>query len=232
VSFVPCPQGAEWSPLRSPPVSAPSNAPLAAFDLDGTLTDRDCLRPFCRSVAGDLALLKALVRMAPLAGSMVRRREWRDRAKAVLVHAVFAGRPASEVDLEGCRFADEVVPAWLRPDRVARLRWHQAQGHATVLVSASLHPYVAPLGAALGVDAVLCTELAVDADGRLTGALAGPNCRAAEKVSRLRGWMGERPADVWAYGDSSGDDEMLAFADHGIRVGRELITAVPVGAAG
>jgi phosphoserine phosphatase len=48
--------------------------------------------------------------------------------------------------------------------------------------------------------------------------------RGAEKVRRLDEWLGATapgagPAFVWAYGDSSGDRELLARADQGIRVG-------------
>jgi phosphatidylglycerophosphatase C len=93
-------------------------------------------------------------------------------------------------------------------------------GHEVVVVSASLQLYLGPLGHRLGVDAVLATELAVGADGRLTGALAGANVRGAEKVRRLRNWLGGSPCELWAYGDSSGDNELLAAADHGWRVSR------------
>ena len=59
-------------------------------------------------------------------------------------------------------------------------------------------------------------------DGELTGELARPNVRGPEKVKRLDEWLeGDRqPAFVWAYGDSTGDRELLARADQGITVGR------------
>jgi phosphatidylglycerophosphatase C len=60
----------------------------------------------------------------------------------------------------------------------------------------------------------------VDTDDRFTGVLEGGNVRGPEKVRRLRDWLGTEPAEVWAYGDSSGDRELLAFADHARRVGR------------
>ena len=70
---------------------------------------------------------------------------------------------------------------------------------------------------------MLGTELAVDDDGLLTGALAGANCRGVEKVRRLHAWLRERHGDranveVWAYGDSPGDRELLADADHAVWV--------------
>ncbi|HKA92353.1 MAG TPA: haloacid dehalogenase-like hydrolase, partial [Acidimicrobiia bacterium] len=82
-----------------------------------------------------------------------------------------------------------------------------------------LRDYLDPIAAELGVSAVLATELAVGEDGRLTGELAGPNVRGAEKVRRLDAWLGDRPAVVWAYGDSSGDNELLSRADHAVTVG-------------
>ncbi len=45
--------------------------------------------------------------------------------------------------------------------------------------------------------------------------MVGDNVRGAEKESRFRAWMGgETPKEMWAYGNSSGDDELLGMADH------------------
>jgi phosphatidylglycerophosphatase C len=92
-----------------------------------------------------------------------------------------------------------------------------------VIVSASFTSYLDLITAQLGFAAVLATELAVGDDGRLTGELARPNVRGPEKVRRLDEWLAatasdDRPAFVWAYGDSSGDRELLARADQGVSV--------------
>ena len=94
-------------------------------------------------------------------------------------------------------------------------------GHAVLLASASLDPYLLPLAASLGVDGVVCTRLERAGDGKLTGRLDGANCRGAEKARRVREWLQEHDltgAELWAYGDSKGDDELLALADHPLRV--------------
>jgi HAD superfamily hydrolase (TIGR01490 family) len=145
----------------------------------------------------------------------------RDAEKERLVGRLLAGRPAQPVRDAGARFADELASGdALRPETVARIAWHRDQGHEIVIVSASLDVYLVPLASRLGIDHALCTTLGVDGDDRLTGALVGGNVRGPEKVRRLRGWLGPDDAEVWAYGDSAGDRELLAFADHPERVGR------------
>ena len=67
---------------------------------------------------------------------------------------------------------------------------------------------------------MLCTTLGVDADGILTGRLEGGNVRGPEKVRRVQEWLGAGPVELWAYGDSGGDRELLALADHPHKVGR------------
>jgi phosphatidylglycerophosphatase C len=183
---------------------------LAAFDVDGTLTRRDCVVPFFQVVAGRVALAK--VGAAHLAGvaKVALGRGDRDDLKEAFAKALFAGRDGQQVAAFGRRFAADRIPLWLRPDTVGRLRWHQRQGHAVVLVSASFGEYLHPLGESLGVADVLCTELERGSDGRLTGNLVGANCRGDEKVRRLEALFPEKPAEIWAYGDSSGDDAMLA----------------------
>jgi phosphatidylglycerophosphatase C len=203
---------------------------VAAFDVDRTLTTRDCVVPFLRRVAGTVPfatrMTLASVRILPAVA-----RGDRNRAKQDATRIVFTGRRARDVDAAGQQFAELVVRSWLRPDTVARLRWHQESGHEVVLVSASFTTYLLPLARHLGVDAVLATELAVDDAGLLTGLLVGANCRGIEKVQRLHEWLRERHGgranvELWAYGDSPGDRELLADADHPVWV-RGQLPAIP-----
>ena len=205
---------------------------VAAFDVDGTLTVRDCVRPFLVRVGGWSGLTAALARKpAASLGAAVRRD--RDRVKELVVGGVLRGRKVAQVEAMGEQFAEQVAADWLRADTMARLRWHQRMGHRIVLVSASLSPYLRPLGRTLGVDDVLCAEPLREGDHFADG-LQGANCRAAEKVRRLEEWLATsdlRDATVWAYGDSAGDRELLARADHPLLVKGTTVSAVPAGFA-
>ena len=185
---------------------------LAAFDVDGTLTRRDCVVPFFHAVAGGVALARAGALHFSGVAKVAARRGNRDELKVAFAKALFGGRDGQQIAAIGRRFAAETIPGWL-----------QRQGHQVVLVSASFGEYLHPLGESLGVDDVLCTEFERGSDGRLTGNLVGANCRGREKVRRLEMLYADKPAEIWAYGDSSGDDAMLAWATNPIRVGKSLL---------
>lgn len=202
---------------------------VAAFDVDGTLTTTDTFLPFVRSVVGPAGTVMLALWSAPLAVGVVTKVASRDRLKAAVCDAAFAGRRLDDVAKLGERHAERIRTRWLREDTVARVRWHQQAGHRTVLVSASIRPYLDPLGAWLGVDDVLCTDLGVGSDDLHDGTLVGGNCRGPAKVTRLLEHLGGRPTELWAYGDSAGDRELLAAADHATLVGRTPIAAAPGG---
>ena len=187
------------------------NVTVAAFDVDNTLTVRDCVVPFMKSVGGVSRLSKVLFSDLGTTFQSIRRRD-RDSLKMKFVEGIFAGKNSREVESLGIQFASKVADKWLRSDVATRMRWHQEQGHVVILVSASLGAYLHPLGDLLEVDAVLCTELE-EKDGLLTGKLVGQNCRGKEKASRVQKWCqdsGIAAEDlVYAYGDSSGDTELL-----------------------
>lgn len=192
---------------------------VAAFDVDGTITVRDCVVPFMRRmsstavIAGRLGLQPH--RMVP---ALLRRD--RDTVKELASAAAFGGLDEREVRTAGTEFARQVYDRWLRSDVVGRLRQHQEAGDTTVFVSASFEAYLEPLAELLAVDGVVATRLA-SRDGVLTGLLDGANCRGPEKVRRLHAWLSQHRADVGgreglrivAYGDSPGDRELLADAD-------------------
>jgi phosphatidylglycerophosphatase C len=192
---------------------------VAAFDFDKTISTRDNVVPFLRAVVGRTRLTRALVAISPRLVRAARNDERRDAAKVALVRRTLTGCDAGRVTAVAAEFADEVVARYLRPDVVERVAWHRNQGHELVIVSASFTNYLEPIAARLGFAAVLATELAVGDEGRLTGELVRPNVRGAEKVRRLDEWIGAGPAFVWAYGDSSGDRDLLARADQGVMVG-------------
>jgi phosphatidylglycerophosphatase C len=206
---------------------SPSARPIrsvAAFDLDGTLTTRDCVVPFLRRVAGTGVLVtRMLGHPVGLAGAGLRRD--RDALKSASVAGAFTGQHADEVQRIADAYAEEIHAAWLRPDVVAELERHRESGDTVVVVSASFEVYVRPLAVLLGAQDVLATRLEVDDAGRLSGRLVGANCRGPEKVRRLHGWLdehadGRSSVRVTAYGDSAGDRELLIDADVARWVGR------------
>lgn len=203
---------------------------VAAFDVDGTVTTRDCVVPFMRRVTGTRRIAGRLVARPDRFVPVLARRD-RDELKALAAAAAFRGRRIDDLAAIGSTFAQFVHDHWLRPDTLRLLTGHRHAGHRVVLVSASFEIYLRPLGRLLGVDEVLATRL-MARDGVATGALDGPNCRGPEKVRRLHSWLessvtSEVAGDglrcgaamerdrvrIVAYGDSVGDRELLADAD-------------------
>ena len=212
------------------PASAPENRPaVAVFDVDGTLTTRDCVTPFLRRSAGSRLPLALVRHPVALVSALLRRDN--DRLKELASESL-RGVEADEVARLGTTFAREIEERLLRPDTVARLHRHRELGHTVALASASFAAYLIPLGTRLGAEAVICTELEVGADGRLTGRLKGRNCRGHEKARRVQEWLtgaGLDAATLWAYGDSPADAPLLELADHAVWVRRATIDPDPTG---
>lgn len=198
--------------------SGAARAEVAVFDFDGTLVPGDSLLPFLVHLVGGATLARAMGRRGPAIAAAYRR-DGRNGAKAAVLAATVTGMPAAAADAAGERFALRLLRR-VRPEMARTVAAHRARGHRLVLVSASLAVYLEPFAAASGFSDVLATRLAVRPDGTLSGALEGANVRGPEKARRLRQLLGEAPAEVWAYGDSAGDAELLGMADHPVWVGR------------
>ena len=191
---------------------------VAAFDFDGTLCPGDSLVPFLRSLVPPARLARAVAASVP-------GRPERDRFKAAVLGRTLRGVPLDRF-ADACEAYAHRLEARLRPDVLARARWHQGEGHEVIVVSASPEHYLTPLALRLGFGTVLGTRLEV-VDGTLTGRLLGANCRGPEKVERLRAWLGGDEVFLWAYGDSAGDRELLAAADRATKVSRAAVPPRP-----
>jgi phosphatidylglycerophosphatase C len=204
----------------APAARVSSRGGVAAFDFDGTLVRGDSLPGFLTRLLGRRRFSRVLAEAAP-AMLVGYQQTGRDGSKAALLRRALAGQAWSHVSAVGEDFGTRLAGR-IRPQMVKRLAWHRQEGHRQVLVSASLAVYLEPFGRIAAFDDVIATRLETGSDGRLTGRLDGPNVRAQQKALLLRAALGPAPVEVWAYGNSAGDREMLQMADHPMRVSRLL----------
>ena len=191
----------------------PKHSIVAVFDFDGTLTRRDSLLPFLQMAAGRWQFYWGMLTKSPLLVGYALKLipNWRAK-EAVLAHFL-SGRKEKRLYQVAHNFAVEEIPNLLRPEALQRLRWHQGQGHHTVLISASLEAYLLPWAQTMSFDQATGTQLEVQ-NGFLTGRILGKNCYGIEKVKRLKALLGDLSQYcIYAYGDSRGDRELLDAAD-------------------
>ena len=214
--------------------AAPAATPVvAAFDFDGTLTQRDTFTPFLLRGLGWPRFLWAIIQCLPWLAGYALRLVPNDVAKQKLMRVTLQGRSTLEMDDWTARWLASDFPGQLRDWTMARLAWHQQAGHCCVMVSASPNIYLERVAAQLGFDDLICTEMAV-MDGYLTGAMRTPNCYGEQKVVRLTAWLkarfGVASADavtLYAYGDTAGDKPMLRMAVQGWYRGKPWKDGLP-----
>jgi HAD superfamily hydrolase (TIGR01490 family) len=196
------------------PLSTNGKLPVvAAFDFDVTMTTRDTFVPFLERAFGRNRVRAAFLRLSSDALKVALGLSSRDRFKEKLVEALFRGESVEALHEVGRAHA-EVIETLVRPAALRRIAWHRERGDRTVMVSASLDLYLSPVASKLGFDDLLCTRLG-ESQQVFDGSLAGANCRGPEKQKRLESLLGDLSrVELYAYGDSAGDREMLAAADH------------------
>ena len=186
--------------------------PIAAFDFDGTLTIKDSFMDYLRWRAGPIRYALGMVRLAGPALAYVAHRD-RGRLKAAAVGAFLKGEDRAALAASCEAYASAAWLRLMRPDAMATWEAWRGRGACMSIVTASPEEVVAPFARRLGADVLLGTRLSFDADGKVDGAFVGPNCRALEKVVRLRERFGPEVRLAAAYGDTSGDTEMLEIAE-------------------
>jgi phosphatidylglycerophosphatase C len=208
----------------NPPFDASDERPIVAFDFDGTITTQDTLRLFLTRIRSRRSLAATFARRSPQLAGALRGGGARDRAKKVICLDVLRGLDRGHAEAAAAETAGVIERSLIRGDTAARLRWHQAEGHRVMFVSASFEAYVRLVAAAFEVHEVIATRWEVDpASDTLMGGLVGPNVRGDAKVDLIAEWIKGPCRLEYAYGNSSGDTAMLAHAKHPVWVGRRQI---------
>lgn len=186
---------------------------IAVFDFDGTIIAGDSFPDFLIRTFGKRAFSVQLpfilfMKLAAVMGI------WSaHRAKEAVLSSFVKGMREEEFQ-KACRMYACVIPQMVYPAALSEIRKHQEAGHPVVIISASIADWIKPWAAGIGISQVAATEVEIK-KGILTGRFSTPNCKGAEKVNRLRSLFPDlNKYTLYAYGDSSGDKELLALADY------------------
>ncbi len=199
---------------------------LALFDFDGTISTREMLPDFFRRSIPRRRLLIGQVLLAPLIIGYKLRIVPGTLVRAAIVRFGFTGLAFADYDAAGAAFAADVLPGVLRPDLMQRIAWHRAQGDRVVVVTGALDVYMARWCRSHGLDLV-CSVLE-QRDGRLTGRYQGAQCVRAEKARLVsERYPRANYGEVYAYGDTVEDRELLALASRKFYRGVEITQCWP-----
>lgn len=195
--------------------SRPKLPVVAVFDFDGTITYRDTLIPFMIFTRGWFRFIWAVISNLSVILLYLMGKVSRQTTKETFIAALFGGIPMMQMNEWGTQYAESQIEAKIRPKTLERLRWHQTQGHRCILVSANLDIYLVPWGKLMKFEKVICSRVASDPKGNVSGRLIGDNCWGPEKKNQIEKYLGPRNGYLlYSYGDSQGDKEMLAMADY------------------
>jgi HAD superfamily hydrolase (TIGR01490 family) len=112
-------------------------------------------------------------------------------------------------------FRDYVVQH-IQPAARAAVARHKQQGDFTAIVTGATRYAADPLARELGIDAVVCTSLEIDAEGRFTGRPIEPLCYGEGKItlsSRVAEREGFQLSEATFYSDSITDLPLLEVVE-------------------
>lgn len=183
---------------------------IAFFDFDGTMSGRDSLFIFLKFLVGKSRFYWGMIsNLHSLLGYSLGLLS-NTKAKQKVVAYFLKGMSEKEL-AQKCQDFVPILESTIKQSALQRMQWHLDRGDRVAIVSATFSCYLKPLTQRLGVDC-LATELEIK-EGILTGRFATPNCYGEEKVRRIceKYNLGQYQ-EIYAYGDSRGDREMLEIA--------------------
>ena len=189
------------------------NKTIAFFDFDGTLTKKDTLLGFIINSFSPYEIIKAVIFLSPVLLKFLFKIENNSISKEKIFCYFFRGLSEEKMLSMGANYALKKLPKIIRPLALDKIRWHKKHGHEVVIVTASTKYWIEPWAKKYSVK-LIATELE-NINNMFTGRYKGLNCHGKEKVQKISREYDLNIFDIiYAYGDSSGDKQMLELADH------------------
>jgi HAD superfamily hydrolase (TIGR01490 family) len=194
---------------------------LTLFDLDGTLIPKDSDHAF-----GEFAIT-----LGWADADEFRRRndafyaDYLDGSLDIDAYVEFATapwrhRPAEALARAQAAFVAQIVEPMVPEKARALVREHQQAGDWVAIVTATNDFVTRPIATLLGVEELIATVLARDAQGRVLGTVSGVPSFREGKITRVHDWLAARGKTLADFGrttfysDSTNDLPLLERVSH------------------
>ena len=184
---------------------------IAFFDFDGTITTKDTLFEFIKYQKGWMRFYIGFLVNVPVMAALKLKLAPNQFTKEKVLQYFFKGMALSDFQQTCDLFIADELPSIIREGAINEIKKLQALGFEVVIVSASVENWIKKWSDKVGVQ-LIATKLETNGNN-LTGKINGKNCNGNEKAVRIKSAYDLSQYDeIYCYGDTSGDDAMLALA--------------------
>ena len=186
---------------------------LYCFDFDGTLTYKDTMflyLKFYNSTKFNLQFIKHTPLFILLKLKLIDA----EKVKKSFISSILKGESRLKIEKKSEQFFTRYYPEIFRENALDFIKNIDPSKTDCYIVSASLDIWVKPFAEKFGMN-LLATQGEFK-DDLFTGEFIGKNCNGGEKVKRIEEAISDKKYDkTIAFGDTSGDKEMLDWANEG-----------------
>ena len=184
---------------------------LYFFDFDGTLTYKDTMflyLKFYNSAKFNFQFLKHI----PLFILLKLKLASAEKVKKSFISSILKGQSKTKIEEKSQQFFEKYYPEIIRENAIEFSKIIDREHTESYLVTASLDIWVKPFAEKFKMN-LLATRAEFKND-IFTGNFVGNNCNGGEKVHRIKeALQGKKFDKTIAFGDTSGDKEMLEWAN-------------------
>ena len=184
---------------------------LYFFDFDGTLTYKDTMflyLKFYNSAKFNFQFLKHV----PLFILLKLKLANAEKVKKSFISSILKGQSKTKIEEKSQQFFEKYYPEIIRENAIEFIKNIDREHTESYLVTASLDIWVKPFAEKFKMN--LLATRAEFKNEIFTGNFVGNNCNGGEKVHRIKeALQGKKFDKTIAFGDTSGDKEMLEWAN-------------------
>ena len=184
---------------------------LYFFDFDGTLTYKDTMflyLKFYNSAKFNFQFLKHI----PLFILLKLKLANAEKVKKSFISSILKGQSKTKIEEKSQQFFEKYYPEIIRENAIEFIQNIDREHTESYLVTASLDIWVKPFAEKFKMN--LLATRAEFKNEIFTGNFVGNNCNGGEKVHRIKeALQGKKFDKTIAFGDTSGDKEMLEWAN-------------------
>ncbi len=186
---------------------------LYCFDFDGTITKKDTMFSFLKFYNKRKFYLNFMKHL-PFFIMLKLNLSEAERVKKNFVSSILKGEKETKIQQKAISFFEKNYPYILREKALNFIQNIDRNNSECYLVTASLDIWVKPFSEKLNLK-LLSTQAKFE-HGIYIGEFATKNCNGIEKVNRIKEVIKNQSFNkIIAFGDTSGDKEMLVWADEG-----------------